>query len=137
MTEKLFERNKQTKKEIQSQESKNINCGSKSKAESKITEKRAQPEKKQFQSMTIEPTTDKQTNYWPSVFLKQNISRLKKKTFSSPIGTQDFCRYRHIRYLQANLTANAQKFEFNMSKDTNDAFDSVKVVNPEKVYIPV
>ena len=70
-------------------------------------------------------------------FFETEYFPFEKKTFSSPIGTQDFCRYRHIRYLQANLTANAQKFEFNMSKDTNDAFDSVKVVNPEKVYIPV
>ena len=53
--------------------------------------------------------------------MKQNISRLKKKTGPSQIRTQDLCRPRHIRYLQAKTAGNAKKIEYIMKQGRDES----------------
>ena len=59
--------------------------------------------KKRFQDATTKPTTDKADIIGREFYLKQNISRLKKKTYPRQIRTHDLCSPKHIRYLQAKL----------------------------------
>ena len=71
--------------------------------------------------MTTKPTTDKQTNKWPTVFvLKQNISSLKK-TGPGQTRTQELCRHRHIRYRQVKLIRNAKKFEYKIKQGRDES----------------
>ena len=58
--------------------------------------------KKRFQDVTT-----KQTNNWPTILFETDYLPFEKKTGPGQIRTQDFCRYRHIRYLPAKLTVNA------------------------------
>ena len=65
--------------------------------------------------MTTKPTTDKQTNNWPTNFF------FEKKTSPGQTRTQDICRPRHIRYLQAKLPRNAKKFEYIMKQGKDES----------------
>ena len=66
--------------------------------------------------------TNKQTNNWPSILFETEYFPFEKKTGPTQIPTQDLCRPRHNRYLQARVAGNAKKFEFTMNQDTNDTF---------------
>ena len=68
--------------------------------------------------LATKPTKHKQTNNKPTIFLKRNISRLKKKTGPGQIRPQNLCRPRRIRNLQSNCSWDDWKFEFIMSLDT-------------------
>ena len=53
--------------------------------------------------------------------LKQNSSRLKKKTGPGQNRNQDLHRPRVILYLQAKLAGNAKKFEYIMKQGTDES----------------
>ena len=67
-----------------------------------IKEKCAQ-KTKYFQDVTTKRTTDKQTNNYPTILFDTEYFPFEKKTGPGQIRTQDLCRPRHIRYLQAKL----------------------------------
>ena len=79
--------------------------------------------------MAAKPATNKKKNNWPKILFETEYFTFEKAG-PGQIRTEDLCRPRHIRCLQAKMAGNALKFEFLMSHDTSD---SVKqVINPKK-----
>ena len=74
---------------------------------------------KRFQHLTTKPTTDKQTNKWPTMLSETEYFPFKK-FIKSPgqIRNQNLCRPSRTRYLQANLTQKAKKIEYIMKQGT-------------------
>ena len=52
---------------------------------------------------------------------KKTFFRLKKKAGPGQIRTQENCRPRHIRYLQAKLTRNDMKIEYIMNQGSDES----------------
>ena len=67
----------------------------------------------------------------PTILFETEHFPFEKQSGPGQIQTQDLCRPRLFRYLQAKLAGNAVKFEFIMNQDISD---SVKqVVHTKKV----
>ena len=64
---------------------------------------------KRFQDVTTKPTTDKQTNNWPTILSETQYFPFEKKTNRSWSESPHW-RPRQIRSLQAKLAGNAKKF---------------------------
>ena len=78
--------------------------------------------------MTTKPTTDKQTNNWPTIFLETEYFRFKK-TGPGQTRTGDICPARHIRYPQAKLARNAKKAEYIMKQEEMSSYVQMSPVD--------